>query len=99
MTMESSSIMSVPPWPIDVPTASLNTLSLAKLLQNDEAELAALFSSCKTSGFFLLDLRGCKNGEDLLADTEKLFHLAKELNGMPIEEKKQYALAPGTAFG
>jgi hypothetical protein len=96
---ESPSIMSVPSWPSDVPTASLNKLSLAKLLQNDKEELAALFASCKLTGFFLLDLRGCKNGEDLLADTEKVFELAGELNGMPIEEKQQYALTPGTAFG
>ncbi|KAM3070736.1 hypothetical protein ACMFMF_008184 [Clarireedia jacksonii] len=89
---ETTSIMSVP-----------IKLSLAKLLQNDEEELTALVASYKSSGFFLLELRGCKSGEDLLADTEKVFELAKDLNGMPIEERNQYALtpvsrSPGTAF-
>src|SRR3954463_1931873 len=95
----STNIMELPAWPVDVPTASLNKISLAKLLEGDEVESAALYNSCKSSGFFLLDLEGCQDGDVLWKESESLFGLAEKMCDMPYEQKMQHALRPGTAFG
>ncbi|PQE32431.1 2OG-Fe(II) oxygenase family protein [Rutstroemia sp. NJR-2017a WRK4] len=95
----STNIMELPAWPADVPTAFLNKISLAKLLEGDEIESGALYASCKSSGFFLLDLKGCQDGDLLWKESEALFGLAEEMCDIPYEQKMQYALRPGTAFG
>jgi hypothetical protein len=96
---QSANIMELPAWPVDVPTALLNKISLAELLEGDEMESAALYASCKSSGFFLLDLKGCQDGDVLCKKSETIFGLAKNMCDMPYEQKMQYALRPGTAFG
>lgn len=90
---------SFPGFPPDVSIAKLNKLSLSKLLNNDDTESARLYSSCKSSGFFLLDLTYCEQGEVMLKQVEDLFDMAEKLYDMPLDEKNQYALRPGTAFG
>jgi hypothetical protein len=95
----SANIMDLPAWPVDVPTALLNKISLAKLLEGDEMESSALYASCKSSGFFLLDLDGCQYGDVLCKESETLFGLAEKMCDMLYEQKMQYALRPGTAFG
>lgn len=89
----------LPAFPTDVPTAKLNKLYLSKLIQNDGMESARMFESCKTSGFFLLDLTGCDEGETMLSKVERLFGMAEELYDLALEEKQEYALKPGTAYG
>lgn len=82
--------MSLPPFPDDLPTAPLVTLSLAKLKQGDASEVAALFKCSKDLGFFYLDLRGTEDGEHLYADAQQLNKLEKEFFDLPQEEKERF---------
>ena len=85
----------VPPFPNDVPTVELQRLELRKLLSGDETESKALFESCAGLGFFLLDLRGCSDGETLLKETEAGFNISREFYALSDEEKAKFPLLPG----
>lgn len=97
--MAPSEPSTYPPFPCDVPTAQLSKVSLRKLLSADRAESDALYESCKTSGFFLLDLTATPQGEELLQDVVKAFDVAKALFDLGVEEKMVYAMKPGRAYG
>ena len=85
----------VPPFPHDVPTVELQRLALRKLLSGDETESRALFESCAGLGFFLLDLRGSSDGENLLKETEAGFNISREFYALSDEEKSKFPLARG----
>ena len=85
----------VPPFPNDVPTVELQRLELGKLLSGDESESKALFEACASLGFFLLDLRGCTEGETLLKETETAFNIGQEFYASSDEEKSKFPLLPG----
>ncbi|EAT79360.1 hypothetical protein HBI56_050930 [Parastagonospora nodorum] len=79
------------PFPNDVKTVHLETLSLAKLLQNDEGELRRIYENCKDPGFFQLDLTDDDRGIQLLRDSVDCARLVRQLGpNMSIEEKKTY---------
>ena len=89
-----------PPFPDDVPTAPLLTISFRKLLSNDEAEQERLFHASKTLGFFYLDLASCESGEALLESSSSVFELMRDFYELPVEEKKKYDFAAeGSYFG
>ncbi|KZT61835.1 putative 1-aminocyclopropane-1-carboxylate oxidase [Calocera cornea HHB12733] len=80
-----------PPFPDDVVTAPLVTLSLAKLqsapaLTNPES--LALFDCAKSLGFFYLDMRGSPEGETLLDGAERLHELEKKFFDLSEEERE-----------
>ncbi|EJU03505.1 Clavaminate synthase-like protein [Dacryopinax primogenitus] len=83
-----ASFQGLPPFPDNIPTAPLVTLSLAKLQANDPQEVAEFFKIGKGLGFFYLDLRGCDNGRQLLHDAEALLELQKQYFDLPLEEKR-----------
>ncbi|KAF1955016.1 Clavaminate synthase-like protein [Byssothecium circinans] len=83
-----------PPFPEDVPTAALPKISLAKLLANQVDESKALFESCCSIGFFLLDLSGHEIGEALVQDVDSLLELAKQTMALPEDEKMKYHAKP-----
>ena len=85
----------VPPFPNDVPIVELQRLKLRKLLSGDETESKALFESCAGLGFFLLDLRGCSDGESLLKETEAGFNISQEFYALSDEEKAKFPLLRG----
>lgn len=98
--IETDSFPSIPPFPSNVPTAPLLRLSLSKLINNDVDQSARFFQVCKDLGFFYLDLRGVKEGEQILADAEKLFEVAEKVFDLDVEEKTQYDFsAEGSYFG
>lgn len=84
----------VPPFPNDVPTVNLQRLQLRNLLSGDEAESEALFEACVGLGFFLLDLRGCGEGESLLKETEEGFSIGQEFYALSDEEKSKFPMLP-----
>jgi len=85
---------SCPPFPDDVPIASISRISLAKLLANDAAESEALFKASKDTGFLLLDLKGSENGEIVLKEVEAAFETSKMFYDCSLEEKSKYPLLP-----
>ena len=90
----------IPPFPDNVPTANLGTLSFTKLLSNDQTESEELFRSCQEAGFFQLDLHGSPEGEALLREAEELFELNREVSELSTEEKMKYVWnAPKSLFG
>jgi len=105
----------LPPFPNDVPTAPLLRLSLRKLIDQDQQEVDRLWRACCDLGFFYLDLRGGTpskrdsfredgdgeiNGDGLLQNAEKLFHLGDEVFDLPDEEKLKYDFKDrGSYFG
>lgn len=80
-----------PPFPSDITTAPLVSLSLAKLEAHDAAESEAFFNSCKGLGFFYLNMEGSVLGEELVSEAEKLHKLQQEFFKRPNEEKEAYA--------
>ncbi|KUJ10120.1 oxidoreductase [Mollisia scopiformis] len=89
----------VPPFPEDIPIARLSILSLERLLAHDVKESAQLFESCKSDGFFLLDLRCNSIGEILIETVEILFEVNKALFEEGPEELKKFTHPPPGVLG
>ncbi|KAI1432899.1 hypothetical protein GGR50DRAFT_553184 [Xylaria sp. CBS 124048] len=80
-----------PDFPNALPTVSLETISLAKLLlAQDAAEQTRVFEACKGRGFFYLELSGCEPGDLLARTADKLARLAEDVFKLPLEEKLTY---------
>ncbi|KAF2870130.1 putative oxidoreductase [Massariosphaeria phaeospora] len=75
------------PFPSDLPTAEVPTLSSSKILDNDIGESQRLYEACCSTGLFFLDLRDSDRGTD-----ETIFEL-------DIEEKQRYSMLNGTVLG
>ena len=59
-----------PPFPSVIPTATLFTISLARLRALEDAESDNLFHLCRHQVFFLLGLRDADPGQALISDAE-----------------------------
>ena len=89
-----------PLFPKDIGAAQLQQISYAKLLANDKTEAKALLSACQQWGFFLLDFRGCPEGEAYIQQAAKLFEINEEVHSMGVEElMKYYYNTPHSLFG
>ncbi|TXT06022.1 hypothetical protein VHUM_03495 [Vanrija humicola] len=84
--------MALPPFPSDVKTAPLVSLSLARLQAGDEAESAAFFACSKALGFFYLEMAGSDVGEAMVREADALNELQKQWMALPNETKEQYGL-------
>lgn len=80
----------IPPFPDDIPTASLGTISLARLMSGDEAAARSVLTACQDLGFFLLDLNDDTMGKELIEEIDQLFLVGKELMDLPVAVKEQY---------
>ncbi|KAH6689848.1 oxidoreductase [Plectosphaerella plurivora] len=79
------------PFPDNIPTIELQTVSLAKLLSKDDEEADRIFKILKDPGFFQLDLTDHPQGVELLRDVVECHGLAKKLfTTLPLEQKLQY---------
>ena len=81
-----------PPFPTDLRTASLGSISLP-LLQSSPpslAESSKLFMACRTLGFFYLDLTGSDLGDSILREAEDLHALQQDFYALPHEVKDEY---------
>lgn len=80
----------IAPFPDDIPTAPLYTISLAGLRSGDEATAKTVVSACQELGFFLLDLRGDELGDKIIEEIDQLFHVGQDLMSLPQDVKEQY---------
>ncbi|KAK5683915.1 hypothetical protein LTS10_003778 [Elasticomyces elasticus] len=80
-----------PPFPSDIPTAPLVSVSLAKLEASDGKESQAFFDACKSLGFFYLDTSDSPLGNELVSEAEQLHELQKEFFTLAHEKKENYA--------
>ncbi|KAI1170959.1 Clavaminate synthase-like protein [Nemania sp. FL0916] len=80
----------IPPFPQDVPTAPMPTISFRSLRdRNDEVEEDVL-KACKDVGFFLLDLREDELGTRLINEIDQLFLICQETMNLPDDIKEQH---------
>lgn len=84
------SFQAIPAFPDDIPTASMSTISLAKLNSGDEAAARSLLTACQELGFFLLDLNDDALGNELIDIIDQLFVAGKDIMDLPQDEKEQY---------
>jgi len=70
----------LPPFPDDLPTAPLDSISLSALedVSFPSAESLKLFESCRDIGFFYLACTGSQLGESILREKEKLHALQQQ---------------------
>lgn len=88
-----------PDFPEGLPTVSLETISLAKLLDPADAaeeEENRVFEACKGRGFFYLDLAGCAPGERIARGADKVAAVAEDVFKLPMDEKLSYRFHTGS---
>jgi isopenicillin N synthase-like dioxygenase len=89
-----------PAFPADALYSQLAKISLHKVAENDVHETQALFESCRSVGFFLLDLSENETGEALVKDVNALQGLAQLTMALPEEDKMRYHAKPAhSLFG
>ena len=88
----------LPPFPDDIPVAPIARISLTKLLASDPTESAAVLHATRTAGFFYLDMRNDKSGENILTESESLVSLASTAFKAPMAAKEEYALVKGVSL-
>ncbi|KAK4549511.1 hypothetical protein LTR36_006508 [Oleoguttula mirabilis] len=90
-----------PPFPEDkdFPTVELQTISLKKLEENDEAEKDRAFEAFKTRGFVYLELAGTEKGDTILHGADDVARSAAQIFGLPTDEKLKYKPVNKELFG
>jgi len=78
-----------PPFPSGIPSVELETFSLAELEKGNDAVEDKLFETCKSRGFFYLDIKGSK-ADSMKDDSEAVGRLAEEVFGLSMDEKLNY---------
>lgn len=88
------------PFPNEVPVGDLPWVSLGKLLANNDTESEQLFQACREIRFFLVNLRGPREGETMLKDAEATFDLSEKIYEIDKGEVVKHAFNPtGSLFG
>ncbi|KAH9995343.1 putative oxidoreductase [Xylariaceae sp. FL0662B] len=88
-----------PPFPDNLPTVELQTISLSKLLNSDAAEQDRVFDICKGRGFFYLELGGCDAGETILEGADSIALIGEEIFKLPVSDKMKYKPEQQALFG
>jgi len=79
------------PFPDGLPCIELPRISLAKLLEGDEAEARQIFDICVSTGFFYLDLTDHPRGQALWKEGCEACRVGmKVLPSLSVEEKVKY---------
>jgi len=79
------------PFPEDVPIAQLEKISLCKLFNGDEAEAERIFNTCKTTGFFYLDLLDHAIGRQIWRSACNIGRFGQDrFSAISMEEKLKY---------
>jgi isopenicillin N synthase-like dioxygenase len=81
---------SVPAFPADLPTKTLERVSFAGLRNGNTTDAETLYAACARDGFFLLDLTDSEQGRKFIATVDAMFKLQEEFFKLDIDVKKQY---------
>lgn len=84
------------PFPEDLPTIELQSISLARLLNDDAEEARRLFHICTHEGFCYLDLTTHPKGIKLLDDAHQVHKAGVEAFKTPMAEK--YTFKPRASY-
>lgn len=82
-----------PPFPSNITTAPLVSISLNKLQSGDAAESKAFFDAARNLGFFYLHLEGSELGESIIHGAEQLQAIQQQFFKRPNEEKEEFSRA------
>lgn len=80
----------LPPFPSNLQTAPLVSISLAKLEAHDAGEHDALFAAAKDLGFFYMEMAGSPLGERIVCGAEGVNALQNRWWALPDDEKDRY---------
>lgn len=79
------------PWPKDVSTISLETISMSKILMNDAEECNKMFKICTGEGFFYLNMLDHPKGRKMWEDACVACQVGHDtLPERSVEEKRLY---------
>ncbi|GMK57926.1 hypothetical protein CspeluHIS016_0407600 [Cutaneotrichosporon spelunceum] len=81
----------LPPFPSDLPTAPLVSVSLAALEAGDPAAEDALWAACQDLGFFYLDMFGSAAGERIVAQAEAINKVQNQFWALGNDELDKYS--------
>ena len=81
---------SLPPFPKDILTADVPKFSLAKLSSGDSTYARKLFETCRTTGFFLLEMGGEETGDNMIKEIDAMFDITNAVFDLDIKEKSKY---------
>jgi hypothetical protein len=80
----------VPPFPNEVATMPMHTVSLAGLNRGQDESARQILSACRELGFFLLDLHGDDLGETMIREIDHLFSVGQDIFDLSEDVKQQY---------
>ncbi|KAF6218658.1 hypothetical protein HO133_006009 [Letharia lupina] len=81
----------LPPFPKDVSTADVPKFSLSRLFSGDSVYAHEVFETCRTTGFFLLEMGGEEIGDNMISEVDAMFDISNNVFDLEIEEKTRYA--------
>ncbi|KIY46148.1 Clavaminate synthase-like protein [Fistulina hepatica ATCC 64428] len=88
------SVITIPPFPDDVPTVPLVVVDYSLILQRDSAEIERLWDAARSLGFWYLK----NHGVDMEADA--VFEMGAATMQLPFEEKMRFEQGDdGNSFG
>jgi hypothetical protein len=91
LTMASYKLFKdVPPFPEDVATMPMRTISLADLRSGAQSTAQEVLLACQDLGFFLLALQGDELGDKMIEEIDELFDVGKDIMNLPDEVKQEY---------
>ncbi|KXS97951.1 hypothetical protein AC578_3391 [Pseudocercospora eumusae] len=88
-----------PPFPEGLNTIELQTISLHKIQNGDQAEQDRMFEACKGWGFFYLDLSDSQEGQTIHKGADEIARVGEKIMALPVEEKMKYEPEPGEIIG
>lgn len=80
----------VPPFPDEVATMPMHTVSLACLNRGHDESARQMLSACRELGFFLLDLHGDDLGEMMIREIDHLFSVSQDIFDLSEDVKQRY---------
>ncbi|KAI0188237.1 oxidoreductase [Astrocystis sublimbata] len=88
----------IPPFPDNIPTAEIATISLSDLRNGDASASGNLLASAQHLGFFLLDLSGDETGNKVVDEIDRLFDSTRVVMNLSDEVKHEYRNDPPRNF-
>ena len=81
----------LPPFPEDVSIADVPKFSLSGLSSGGSTYARKMFETCRTTGFFLLDMGGEETGDNIIKEIDAIFDISHNIFALEVEENGKYA--------
>jgi isopenicillin N synthase-like dioxygenase len=88
----------LPAFPRDLPLADIAVISYKKILDHNQAEELRALDAVKRDGFFYLSLIDSAEGQELIAESNRLLKLSEQAFSSPEEEKMEYRADRGRSI-